>query len=93
MLVDRVDITEDGGLVLVAIAGSHFLWKMVRRIVGVLVEIGRGALPADAVRRFLSNASTMPAKLTAPPSGLFLERVYYENDSREHTMRAVTPLL
>jgi tRNA pseudouridine38-40 synthase len=93
VLVDRVDIVDEGELVLVAIAGSHFLWKMVRRIVGVLVEIGRGALPPDAVRQFLSSASTTPATLTAPPSGLFLERVYYENDPREHTVRAVTPLL
>ena len=33
-----------------AIQGSHFLWKMVRRMVGVLVEVGRGALPPDAIR-------------------------------------------
>ena len=46
VLVDRLDIVEDGDLILVGIEGSHFLWKMVRRVVGVLVEIGRGA--ADA---------------------------------------------
>src|SRR5256886_601936 len=42
VLVDRLDIVEDDDLVLVSIEGSHFLWKMVRRVVGVLVEIGRG---------------------------------------------------
>jgi tRNA pseudouridine38-40 synthase len=92
VLVDRVDIVEDGDLVLVGIEGSHFLWKMVRRIVGVLVEVGRGELPASAVQQFLSQGSTAPAKLTAPPSGLFLERVYYKGDPHDHTTRSVTPL-
>src|SRR5438445_10565604 len=78
VLVERLDIAEDGDLVLVGIEGSHFLWKMVRRIVGVLVEIGRGGLePADGAR-FLTEASAAPARFTAPPSGLFLERVYYK---------------
>ena len=82
VLVDRLDIVEDGDLVLVSIEGSHFLWKMVRRVVGVLVEIGRGGLPADAAARFLTDASPAPARLTAPPSGLFLERVFYGGDDR-----------
>ena len=50
VLVDRLDIVEDGDLVLIGIEGSHFLWKMVRRMVGVLVEVGRGAMPPDAIR-------------------------------------------
>src|SRR4029077_15080665 len=41
VLVDRVDLVEEGDLILITIQGSHFLWKMVRRIVGVLVEVGR----------------------------------------------------
>ncbi|MGE5246261.1 MAG: tRNA pseudouridine(38-40) synthase TruA [Betaproteobacteria bacterium] len=82
VLVDRVEIAEQGALVLVGIEGSHFLWKMVRRIVGVLVEIGRGGLePADAAR-FLTESSDVPARLTAPPSGLFLAAVSYAGEGR-----------
>jgi tRNA pseudouridine38-40 synthase len=92
VLVDRVDIVEEGGVVLVAIEGSHFLWKMVRRIVGVLVEVGRGALPPETIAQLLSKGSTLPATLTAPPSGLFLERVYYKGDARDGDVRAITPL-
>jgi tRNA pseudouridine38-40 synthase len=92
VLVDRVDFVEDGDLVLVGVEGSHFLWKMVRRMVGVLVEIGRGGLQPDAAARFLADASGAPARLTAPPSGLFLDRVYYKNDVRDGLLRAVTPL-
>ena len=92
VLVDRLDFVDDGDLVLVGVEGSHFLWKMVRRMVGVLVEIGRGGLPPDAAARFLADASAAPARLTAPPSGLFLDRVYYRNDVRDDALRAATPL-
>jgi tRNA pseudouridine38-40 synthase len=92
VLVDRLDIAEDGDLVLVAIEGSHFLWKMVRRIVGVLVEIGRGALDSGAAASLFTERSAMPARLTAPPSGLFLERVYYNGDARTDGVRSATPL-
>ena len=92
VLVDRLDIAEEGDLVLVAIEGSHFLWRMVRRIVGVLVEIGRGGLEPAAAATFLAEASAAPARLTAPSSGLFLERVYYKGDPRDAPPRAVTPL-
>ena len=92
VLVDRLDIVEEGDLVLVAIEGSHFLWRMVRRVVGVLVEIGRGGLaPADAAA-LLADTSGVAARLTAPASGLFLERVYYRGDARPAPLRAVTPL-
>ena len=92
VLVDRLDIEESGDLVLVAVEGSHFLWKMVRRMVGVLVEIGRGALEPGAAARLLRGPSDAPARLTAPPSGLFLERVYYGNDERSTTLQPVTRL-
>ena len=81
--IDELTIREVAGLILIRIVGSHFLWKMVRRIVGVLVEIGRGRLPADAAGRFLTEPSGLPARLTAPASGLFLERVLYEGDPRD----------
>jgi tRNA pseudouridine38-40 synthase len=41
------------------------------------VEIGRGALEPEAAAEFLVSESETPARLTAPPSGLFLERVRY----------------
>jgi tRNA pseudouridine38-40 synthase len=56
---------------------------MVRRLVGVLVEVGRGALPHDEAIGLLTKRSALPARLTAPASGLFLERVYYPGDRRE----------
>jgi tRNA pseudouridine38-40 synthase len=92
VLVDRLDIAEQGDLVLVAIEGSHFLWKMVRRIVGVLVETARGGLDPAAAERFLTESSDAPARMTAPAAGLFLERVYYPGDARQPAVKAATPL-
>jgi tRNA pseudouridine38-40 synthase len=90
--IDRVEVAEAGSLLLVRILGSHFLWKMVRRMVGVLAEVGRGGLrPADA-ERLLHEASHVPSELTAPPSGLFLERVLYEGDAPPGPLRPVLNL-
>ena len=80
VLIEEITIREEGDLILIRISGSHFLWKMVRQIVGILAEVGRGKLSADRVRHFLSAASDEPAKYTAPPSGLFLEHVYYRGE-------------
>jgi tRNA pseudouridine38-40 synthase len=82
VLLEACDVQEEGDLILVVIEGSHFLWKMVRRLVGVLVEIGRGGLTADAAAEMLTSPSPLPARLTAPASGLFLERVFYPGDRR-----------
>jgi tRNA pseudouridine38-40 synthase len=92
VLIEHVTVGEDGDLILIRVAGSHFLWKMVRRMVGVIVEIGRGGLPLNAIDDFLRKPSGMPARLTAPASGLFLERVFYEGDEREHPLVAAVPV-
>jgi tRNA pseudouridine38-40 synthase len=88
VLLEEMEVGEEGDLILLRVRGSHFIWKMVRRLVGVLVEVGRGKLSARDVERFLREDSETPARLTAPPSGLFLERVFYEGDPREFPLRA-----
>jgi tRNA pseudouridine38-40 synthase len=69
-----------GDLLIFHVIGSHFLWKQVRRMTGVLVEAGRGKLSSSDISSFFKIKSDVPARLTAPPSGLFLERVYYRNE-------------
>jgi tRNA pseudouridine38-40 synthase len=90
--LDRVEIGEAGDLVLIGVEGSHFLWKMVRRIVGVLAEVGRGGLEPSAIDELMRARSNVPAKLTAPASGLFLERVFYQGDPRSVALAPATPL-
>ena len=92
VLLEEVALVEADDLVLVRVAGSHFLWKMVRRLVGVLAEVGRGRLRVEEVARLMRQGSDLPAALTAPPSGLFLERVVYPNEPREWPLRPVLEL-
>ena len=78
--MSALEIHEAGALLFFRVEGSHFIWKMVRRLVGVIVEVGRGGLTVDEAVAMLSSDSDVPARLTAPASGLFLEQVRYEGD-------------
>jgi tRNA pseudouridine38-40 synthase len=80
--VTCAELSMHGELILFRIGASHYLWKMVRRIVGVLVEIGRGNLAADNMAQFLVERTKSTARWTAPPSGLFLECVLYRGESQ-----------
>jgi tRNA pseudouridine38-40 synthase len=85
VVLESLDIVEAGALVLIRVQGSHFLWKMVRRMVGVLAAVGRKEMPAGDAARWLGGSSdrqgaTTPASLTAPAAGLFLEKVTYKGE-------------
>jgi tRNA pseudouridine38-40 synthase len=78
--IEGLWLKEFDDVIAVRIAGSHFLWKMVRRIVGVTAEVGRGNFTNRDIEKMLNSYSETPARFTAPPSGLFLEKVLYEGD-------------
>ncbi len=61
------------------IAGDGFLRHMVRIIVGTLVEIGRGRQPVDWIGVVLASCDRRIAGPTAPPEGLFLASVEYDD--------------
>lgn len=77
--VESCSATSVGSLVLVRVVASHFLWNQVRRMVGVLVEVGRGGVSPAAVPTWLDRRVPPPA-LAAPASGLFLEAVRYRGE-------------
>jgi tRNA pseudouridine38-40 synthase len=85
VVLEQVEIVEAGALILIRVQGSHFLWKMVRRIVGMLAAVGRGELRPDEAGALLHPDRTpsrgiQPAALSAPAAGLFLEHVRYKGD-------------
>jgi len=81
VLVSEAVVAEAGDLILVRLRASHFLWKMVRRVVGCLAGVGRGELSAAAFAQLFGAPSPYPARVTAPPSGLFLEEVIYPGEA------------
>ncbi len=87
VLIDAIEMKEEGDLILIRVSGSHFLWRLVRRIVGVLAEVGRGALTVEQVKQFIQQQSDEPSRLTAPPSGLFLEKVRYQQNSPQNLLQ------
>jgi len=88
VLIKDLKMKEEGDLILIRIWGSHFLWKQVRRMIGVLVEIGRGKLAEKDLIFFLEHESPAPAKYTAPPSGLFLEQIFYKGDELKKELKS-----
>jgi tRNA pseudouridine38-40 synthase len=85
-------VVEFGDMLVFHVIGSHFLWKQVRRMTGVLVEVGRGKLSPAEVATFFRIKTDIPAKLTAPPSGLFLEKVYYRNEEVSYITKPLISL-
>jgi len=99
VVVNDVQFGTDGDLLLFRIGASHFLWKMVRRIVGALVEVGRGSISAGEFANLIdSRQGTNRIKTfdvashTAPPSGLFLERVVYDENDKPSTLVSAFPV-
>lgn len=75
--INRVDITQNDGIVKITINGSGFLYNMVRIISGTLYEIGIGKLSEDAVEKVLETKARENAGMTLPPCGLKLMEVFY----------------
>ena len=91
VVVERCEILQAGDLVLVRIAASHFLWKMVRKLISFLVEVGRGKEQVAALAKMLHERGPNFAP-TAPPSGLFLEGVVYEGESFARLLEPIVPV-
>ncbi len=82
-------VEEEDGKLSVRVVGSHFLWRMVRRMVGLLVEVGCGRLTVSDIENILTTSSKVPQGHTAPAAGLFFEKAFY-ND--EELQRFISPI-
>jgi tRNA pseudouridine38-40 synthase len=92
VVVEESRVERRGDLLVYRVAGSHFLWRMVRRLAGAIVAAGRGGLGADDVERMLEGGPGDAAALTAPPSGLFLEQVLYSRDEPRRPFGPAVPI-
>ncbi|ACB83827.1 tRNA pseudouridine(38-40) synthase TruA [Natranaerobius thermophilus] len=72
-----VNAGEDGNLIIFKVIGNAFLYKMVRILVGTLLQIGNGKLEINAVKKALQTGDRLFVGPTASPQGLVLQQIWY----------------
>jgi tRNA pseudouridine38-40 synthase len=80
VVVEQAGIEAEDDMIQIRIEASHFLWRMVRRVIGVLVKVGKGEVDIADFEQLLDGRCDPKldvAAWTAPASGLFLEEVRY----------------
>jgi tRNA pseudouridine38-40 synthase len=75
--VRRLDWQAEGESWEARIEGDGFLYRMIRIIIGTVVEVGLGRRPAAAMGAILASRERRQAGATAPSRGLHLLKVYY----------------
>jgi tRNA pseudouridine38-40 synthase len=91
VVVEHCQTAEAGDLILVRIEASHFLWKMVRKVIACLAEVGRGNIKPEDFAALLSPDAEH-FNPTAPPSGLFLEAILYEGEQFDRPLVPIVPV-
>jgi len=75
--VHRVDIVDEEGGFRIEIEANGFLYKMVRNIVGMLLDVATGKRPIEDISRAFELKDRKFSSRAAPPNGLFLVKVHY----------------
>jgi tRNA pseudouridine38-40 synthase len=78
--IDRIRWTDELPEIAFDVWGRAFLKQMVRIIVGTCVEIGQGRKPIEHLARVLDSRERGKASKTAPPNGLCLMKVFYDEE-------------
>lgn len=76
-VIHSSELERSGDLLRYRVRGSGFLYRMVRNIVGTLLEVGRGRLRPEDIDAILAARARNAAGPTAPAQGLFLVSVEY----------------
>lgn len=74
-----LEIRQEGPLVTLEVTGDGFLYNMVRILVGTLTEVGQGKRRPEELAAILEARDRARAGHTAPPQGLYLVQVYYDD--------------
>ena len=75
--VSECFVKQEGNEIRLQITANGFLYNMVRIIVGTAVEVSDGRIPYNCAEEIFSSKKREIAGITAPPQGLFLEKVIY----------------
>lgn len=75
--IKRLDIIDEPGGLRLEFEGDGFLYKMVRNIVGTLLDVAAGKTPPDAIPQIMAARDRRAAGAAAAPQALFLMKVLY----------------
>ena len=89
----NVTVKKMGTFIVISVVGDSFLYKMVRRIVGFLVKVGKGQVPPAVASQILNAKNRVVQFDTAPAQGLFLEEVFYRKEEISEFQSRQIPFL
>lgn len=75
--IHSIQLIEEDGVLILEFFGDGFLYKMVRNIVGTLIEVGKGKLLPEDLLKILESKDRKKAGQAAPAHGLFLHKIIY----------------
>lgn len=70
-----INIVRNAGFIEIRVRGNGFLYNMVRKIIGTLIEVGMGKIDAEAIPAIIKSKERNQTGLMAEPYGLYLEKV------------------
>ena len=73
-------VKKEGDMITFSVVADGFLYNMVRILVGTLIEVGVGRISPDEIPAILASCDRTRAGMTAPPEGLYLNRVFYDKN-------------
>ena len=76
--INEISIQKEGNLLHFTFVGEGFLHKMVRIMMGTLLEIGAGIKEPEYIDTIFESKTRSNAGMTVPAQGLFLDEVYYK---------------
>ncbi|MFT4007426.1 MAG: tRNA pseudouridine(38-40) synthase TruA, partial [Lacrimispora sp.] len=76
--LNKVEFEQQGSRLFIRFTGNGFLYHMVRILTGTLIEVGSGQRRPEEIPEILEARNREAAGYTAPPEGLFLEKVRYK---------------
>lgn len=75
--ISRIDIVENKNELYLEFEADGFLYRMVRNIMGTILDVARGKIGLDQIPRIFEAKDRRQAGTCAPPQGLFLVKVIY----------------
>jgi tRNA pseudouridine38-40 synthase len=79
VLYADVEKTPDG-MIYFTVAADGFLYNMVRIMTGTLLDCASGKIDPDDITKIIESKNRANAGFTAPPEGLYLSRVFYDEE-------------